>query len=390
MEQMAGTGEDVAEVFLLLFRNRTGDRIEHQFGQADDAVERGAELVRHGGEELTLSGAGFTGGTESQQEFFVLGAEFLRVLLNFSDRHRHHFAGGDIQKCRAHAGDGSGLVEDQAFVNFDGDEGSVLAYKIAFVRSDGTDSREAIQHVAAHDIAGLRAHQVPYLFAGDLVIAVSEQGGLGGICVADDTIESNFMARNGSIFEQCAKSLFTVAEFALVLGHTAGGAHETGFQIASFPGFGNEGKTRPALAKQSGICLEGANLARQTSGEQESAGQLKEQSEEDTFHQDGVQADTGSFSGFGALLQQEVLLHLHDSEFTASAPGNITAAVQHFDAVGGCAYGVPELRGILAEGGQCIHFAADQVANFISALQLSRVVVDEKGEVLSERAENFA
>ena len=58
LQQVPGAGEDVAEVLPVLRRDRPDLAVVHQLGEADDRVERRAQLVRHVGEELALEPVG--------------------------------------------------------------------------------------------------------------------------------------------------------------------------------------------------------------------------------------------------------------------------------------------------------------------------------------------
>ena len=53
-QQVLPAGQDVIKAFLLLVVDLTGDTINQQLGEADDGVERGAQLVGHAGQELGL------------------------------------------------------------------------------------------------------------------------------------------------------------------------------------------------------------------------------------------------------------------------------------------------------------------------------------------------
>ena len=50
-QEMTAAGEGIAEKFLL-FRRRLAGAVENEAHEAEDGVERGAELVGHIGEEL--------------------------------------------------------------------------------------------------------------------------------------------------------------------------------------------------------------------------------------------------------------------------------------------------------------------------------------------------
>ena len=53
-EQMAAGGEDVVGVLGLFLIQLAEHSLPQDFGEADDGVERGAQLVRHVGEEFRL------------------------------------------------------------------------------------------------------------------------------------------------------------------------------------------------------------------------------------------------------------------------------------------------------------------------------------------------
>ena len=55
---MLRAAQNVAQVFLMVGRHRTDLAIMHKLREADDAVERRAQLVRHVGEKLALHPAG--------------------------------------------------------------------------------------------------------------------------------------------------------------------------------------------------------------------------------------------------------------------------------------------------------------------------------------------
>ena len=55
---MAAAGQDVAEKIALLGGDSTHVSVVNQLGEAEDGIERGAQLVRHVGEELRLVSAG--------------------------------------------------------------------------------------------------------------------------------------------------------------------------------------------------------------------------------------------------------------------------------------------------------------------------------------------
>ena len=58
LQEMPGAGEDVAEELLVLGGDRPHLAVVHELGEADDAVQRRAELVRHVRQELALEPVG--------------------------------------------------------------------------------------------------------------------------------------------------------------------------------------------------------------------------------------------------------------------------------------------------------------------------------------------
>ena len=78
---MLGAGQDIAEIFLVLRRDRADPAVMHQLGKADDAVERGAQLVGHVGKKLALQPVGFLDAAVLLFQLFAPSADLLLCLL---------------------------------------------------------------------------------------------------------------------------------------------------------------------------------------------------------------------------------------------------------------------------------------------------------------------
>src|SRR5205823_14271081 len=81
LQQVLGAGQDIAEIFLVLRRDRADPAVMHQLGKADDAVERGAQLVGHVSKKLALQPVGFLDAAVLLFQLFAPSADLLLCVL---------------------------------------------------------------------------------------------------------------------------------------------------------------------------------------------------------------------------------------------------------------------------------------------------------------------
>ena len=142
---MARAGEDVGQVFLVRGRDRADLAIVHQLGEADDAVQGRAQLMRHVGEELALEAVGLLHAPVLLLQLFVLAAKLLAQAALV----------GDVADRSAHQDALAGL--ERAETDLDGKFTAVLAPAIEIeARAHRTHARLVEEGVALGGVAGAK------------------------------------------------------------------------------------------------------------------------------------------------------------------------------------------------------------------------------------------
>ena len=129
---MLAAGENVADVFVLVIAHLTNQTILERLGKSDDGVQRRAQFMRHGGQELRLHSAGML-----QFDIFLLQGALKALALS-------HIAGrGEYSLQLAVAVvKGRGVIRHHSFLAVLGADGQfVVAHLVlgenAFDRSVG-------------------------------------------------------------------------------------------------------------------------------------------------------------------------------------------------------------------------------------------------------------
>jgi len=198
LDEGFAAGADGLDVFLL-FGGELG--VEEEAGEADDAVEGGADLVRHGGEELAFGA--------------VAG---LGAFLGFAEEHLGLAEVGDVVEDGDVGADAAGAVLDGCDAAAGGEGGAVLALHEPFAGpglagADGGDD--------FGDELGLGVDVVKFApFAADeFAAAVAELAAEGGVGVFDAAFEIDDDDRGVALLH----GLGEVADGVAVFGVAAAG-----------------------------------------------------------------------------------------------------------------------------------------------------------------------
>ena len=96
--------EDVAQHVLVIVADGPQLGIVHQFGKADNAVQRGAQFMRDARQKAALGFGGQARGFQGARQLLVLVAQFHGVLRDLARGHGGQVAFGHVQQGADHAG----------------------------------------------------------------------------------------------------------------------------------------------------------------------------------------------------------------------------------------------------------------------------------------------